>query len=502
MNRSNITRKSQRRGIFALLGTIGALILGGMGVKNVAAETVEITADVKPVLQVLLPSEQILLNLNPSTSADAFAEQNYQVMVGTNHIAGYTLSLTSSNGTDLTRTELGPDGSYAKIPTLTEKSGGYATEADFTVNHWGFKQGTENYNAFKTNYILSQSDGPVQGDTVDLGFAAKVDLTQPSGTYNLSVDFTAIAKVILGVETIIFDANGGTGSMTNQVLVAPGGNLAANTFTNGDELVFDGWNTKADGTGTKYADGANYAVASDAEIKTTVLYAQWTEAGFQSYTKERCQAEASSAPVELTDPRGTTPKTYRVRYINGVCTMIDNLRIDKGTLLTPADTNINSNWTMTDRDLTTGDNSYDLPEIHEGDATTGHWYNYAAATAGTITGSSNTTEATQDICPKGWKLPDGHNTGVAGATTLDQYKLANNKWQSYDKTYQTVFNSVAAGNYYGGSLNDSGSLGFWWSSTASNTTDRYRLYYGTSNGLDSGGSSVRFYGFSVRCVLK
>lgn len=501
MNRSNITRKSQRRGIFALLGTIGALILGGMGVKNVAAETVEITADVKPVLQVLLPSEQILLNLNPSTSADAFAEQNYQVMVGTNHIAGYTLSLTSSNGTDLTRTELGPDGSYAKIPTLTEKSGGYATEADFTVNHWGFKQGTENYNAFKTNYILSQSDGPVQGDTVDLGFAAKVDLTQPSGTYNLSVDFTAIAKVILGVETIIFDANGGTGSMTNQVLVAPGGNLAANTFTNGDELVFDGWNTKADGTGTKYADGANYAVASDAEIKTTVLYAQWAEAGFKSYTKARCQAEASSAPVTLTDRRNN--KDYRVRYINGICTMIDNLDLEltTGMVLTPDTTNVTTTRTLgTVGSLTTNDNAGSYNQVRTARNTgvpgAGLHYNYAAATAGTITGSSNTAEATQDICPAGWRLP-------TGGQNQEQFILNNSyTWQQWNSNFPTAFAPVAAGFYYNGSLGNSGSYGLWWSSTANDTTNRYNLYYKTSNGLYSGVSYNRIFGNSVRCVLK
>lgn len=499
MNRSNITRKSQRGGIFALLGTIGALILGGMGVKNVAAETVEITADVKPVLQVLLPSEQILLNLNPSTSADAFAEQNYQVMVGTNHIAGYTLSLTSSNGTDLTRTELGPDGSYAKIPTLTEKSGGYATEADFTVNHWGFKQGTENYNAFKTNYILSQSDGPVQGDTVDLGFAAKVDLTQPSGTYNLSVDFTAIAKVILGVETIIFDANGGTGSMTNQVLVAPGGNLAANTFTNGDELVFDGWNTKADGTGTKYADGANYAVASDAEIKTTVLYAQWAEAGFKSYTKERCAAEATLTPVTLTDRRDN--KDYRVRYINGVCTMIDNLdfTITTGMVLTPDTTNVSTTRTLgTVGSLTNSDNNGSYNEMRimrSGNANAGTHYNYAAATAGTIMGTSNDTPATEDICPAGWRLPTGENGG-------DQFKINGSyTWQSWNPTVQEDF-KVAAGNYSSGSLGDSGSRGYWWSSTAYTTANRYVLFYYTSDGLYSGRGDVRSDGYSVRCVLK
>jgi len=51
-----------------------------------------------------------------------------------------------------------------------------------------------------------------------------------------------------------------------------------------------------------------------------------------------------------------------------------------------------------------------------------------------------------------------------------------------------------------GSLNDSGTYGYWWSSTAHRTTYRYFLYYNTSNGLNSGSGYYRDFGFSVRCV--
>lgn len=51
-----------------------------------------------------------------------------------------------------------------------------------------------------------------------------------------------------------------------------------------------------------------------------------------------------------------------------------------------------------------------------------------------------------------------------------------------------------------GSLNSSGSNGYWWSSTASDTTYRYYLSYNTRNGLYSGGNNGRYVGFSVRCV--
>jgi|GEM_PF-5095712 len=71
--------------------------------------------------------------------------------------------------------------------------------------------------------------------------------------------------------TVNFDANGGTGTMANQVS-ATTANLTANSFTRGG-FVFAGWNTVANGSGTAYADLAAYAFSANA-----TLYAQWTPA--------------------------------------------------------------------------------------------------------------------------------------------------------------------------------------------------------------------------------
>ena len=72
--------------------------------------------------------------------------------------------------------------------------------------------------------------------------------------------------------TITFDPNGGAGSM-KPMSVNPGvGNkLTDNTFTR-EGYTFTGWNTKADGTGANYADGATVNFDVD-----TTLYAQWTQ---------------------------------------------------------------------------------------------------------------------------------------------------------------------------------------------------------------------------------
>ncbi len=71
-----------------------------------------------------------------------------------------------------------------------------------------------------------------------------------------------------------FDANGGTGTMSNQFITASGnGYLKANAFTR-TGYVFTGWNTASDGSGTAYADGKNvYDLLGRGQ--TLTLYAQW-----------------------------------------------------------------------------------------------------------------------------------------------------------------------------------------------------------------------------------
>ena len=294
--------------------------------------------------------------------------------------------------------------------------------------------------------------------------------------------------------TISFDANGGAGAMDMQKIDAEqSANLAANTFTRTD-YVFTGWNTKADGTGTSYADAALYAAPASEDNKIVVLYAQWVPT-MQSFTIDQCQSLATDTPIILGDVRDN--QTYTARYINGLCTMTQNLNFNmtSGMTLSPDTTNVTTDRTIaTVGSLLTDGDSYDEPRIERNSAVTGAGlhYNYAAATAGTITGSSNNTPATEDVCPAGWRLP----------TYDEQNLLTDGKINSYVTTYATAFSPVAAGNYGGGSLVNSGTHGLWWSSTAYSTASRDHLvYYGTRKGLYLGSSVFRYLGLSVRCVL-
>ena len=77
--------------------------------------------------------------------------------------------------------------------------------------------------------------------------------------------------------TVKFDANGGTtGSMSNQShTYGVSKALTANAFTR-TGYTFEGWNTKADGTGTSYTDEQSVSNLSSTNGATVTLYAQWT----------------------------------------------------------------------------------------------------------------------------------------------------------------------------------------------------------------------------------
>lgn len=75
--------------------------------------------------------------------------------------------------------------------------------------------------------------------------------------------------------TVVFDSNGGSGSMSSErVPVAGGKALTANSFTR-EESSFYSWNTAPDGNGASYDDGASIPAGAYKPGDVVVLYAQW-----------------------------------------------------------------------------------------------------------------------------------------------------------------------------------------------------------------------------------
>lgn len=284
-----------------------------------------------------------------------------------------------------------------------------------------------------------------------------------------------------GTLTINFNGNGSTGGSTASQQIAAGNtaSLNANGFTR-TGYAFTGWNTATDGSGTSYADGANYTVTPATGNTTVTLYAQWEALPtIQEFTLAQCQSLASDANYTVVDSRDGSD--YTVRYINGACWMTSNLRLSGGRTLTSADSNVTRNWSFPSTSLTTGNSYTAAYSTISSNTSYGGYYNYCAASAGSVCAQTE-MDATQSICPAGWTLPTG----------------GSNSQQSGITGYASAFSPVLSGSYYKGSLDHTGSSGYWWSATALNSNTQHTLNYNGSS-LDTSVSDKRL-GLSVRCI--
>ena len=433
------------------------------------------------------------------TSVDSNVTQNWTFPTG---------SLTSGNAYDEARSLISSNTSYGGYYNYCAASAGTVcndtTEQDATqdICPKGWRLPTESEMSGMTNYISAflpvysglYRNGTLYGTGYN-GYWWSATASYSSSQYRLGYDSgslkTSSGYKYLGFSvrcirsnpgtlTINFDGNGSTGGSTTSQQIAAGNtsSLNANGFTR-NGYAFTGWNTAPNGSGTSYADGADYTVTPATGDATVMLYAQWEEIPIiQNFTLADCQSQASNGNVTVVDSRDNN--SYTVRYISGACWMTQNLRLPGGTTLTTSDSNVTRSYTLPSSS-TSGFNSHTVANMYNGTSTSyGAYYNYCAASAGTVC-SQTQANATQDICPKGWRLPTySEQSGITGVN------------------YVSDFSPVYSGTYSSGALYDTGSYGYWWSATAYNSYLQYLLYYnsGSLNTRNDGKS----YGFSVRCI--
>ncbi|MBR2831149.1 hypothetical protein IKE83_02205, partial [Candidatus Saccharibacteria bacterium] len=133
----------------------------------------------------------------------------------------------------------------------------------------------------------------------------------------------------------------------------------------------------------------------------------------------------------------------------------------------------------------------------------GVYYNYCAASAGTICDASNSNNAQYDICPKGWRLP----TDGSDANTSEFRSLANNlgnvtsgnlAGDAY-RNFKAAFHAGLSGTFSNGSVQSQTGSVFFWSSTRGSYNSMYFLYLNAATVFPQD-SYRRFDGQSVRCV--
>ena len=247
----------------------------------------------------------------------------------------------------------------------------------------------------------------------------------------------------------------------------------------------------------------------------------------QNVNKLQCNAlpiYTGSNPAAIrtvTDNRDGTTRNYEIaKLADNKCWMLTNLKLGKTsgtTILTPANTNIASNFTLPQ---VGGNNTtdYDNPRVYgpvtgdtgSGATNYGYLYNWPAATAGESRTSHPAIagNAPHSICPKNWRLPVGgdYNSGVGEFADLDKAFGGNGMYQDSGPSiakwnYTGPFKGVLSGHWYG-MFKSQADWGNFWSSFASPDNANHTFAAGFGLGMvNPANKDSRDYGFAVRCLL-
>ena len=121
--------------------------------------------------------------------------------------------------------------------------------------------------------------------------------------YTLGVEYLLLyAQWSANPSKVVYVANGGTGSMADTEGVVDELVIIANNGFERNGYTFTGWNTAANGSGTSYAEGADYVLTVDA----LNLYAQWTA------NASKIVYNANGGSGTMSDTEGVVDETVTV----------------------------------------------------------------------------------------------------------------------------------------------------------------------------------------------
>ena len=227
--------------------------------------------------------------------------------------AGWHLPTASANG------------NYAQLDIELGGNGANQISGDAGV------AASERWRAYPLNYVYSgeQNGASAYNRNVSGGFNSSNAGNSAARTMNFWIRSTAInisanttsrnrgqtirclaTENYEAIGTIHYDANGGTGTMPDEVDVDLATAVAANNLFTKTSNEFVSWNTKADGTGTIVTEGGSVATAANdmgiVEGGTLTLYAIWRPLYSVVYDGNNADAGSmSNANHANYDPSGT-----------------------------------------------------------------------------------------------------------------------------------------------------------------------------------------------------
>ena len=351
----------------------------------------------------------------------------------------------------------------------------------------------------KTFYAVWQQ-GQAITFTMDSN-VTKIDVLDASGTTVGTITSSGQSLALIQGDTYTIEPAHATGYVTNAI-------------------------TKASGAGT--ISGEQFTVAAGSATLSV------TSKRLSPIQNFNCSSLASGDTEQVYDTRDN--EVYLIgKLADGKCWMLDNLRLDLGnsTVLsntTESNTNAsattlnylkNGGGSASDRYpivkinnvpwTSASENYYSTPmtiSTYKDQTTTSHgegsgkigvYYNYCAASAGNYcfgrgtSAGSPSGNATEDICPKGWRMPTGNTSG--------EYYALYTAYSSDGTSFRNALSTPLSGTFSNGSAGQQGETGYFWSSTYGSAGGMYilRIYYDSGVALSE--KMGRYYGHSVRCLL-
>ena len=533
-----IFRQSAHRYTLLTLGALGTLIPVGFitpyAIAGTTSSNAELSVDVvsTPTLSITLPSNPLAISITPNFVGGTLGiSEAMSVTVGTSNRTGYTLTMTPSTAS-LNRVEAATDHIAGAIDALAINSS--YTESQFRsdatlANKWGYSlESSGSYNNYVSPVganVISSSNVPTNGVTANIKFAAKVDGTIPSGTYNTTLVFTATTNPALYLQDISVWKDSLAVGQSEQVFDRRDSDATKSYWVTKLETDPNIPETLPGTSSTTTSAGARaYCSGSGASRH---CYQIWMTQNLDlALTGTRTYTHAD------TDLGYTTNNANAVWTPSATMTSIGNWEAtgDTSTLCWGSDCSYEYGDKYIFTSGTTGDdttfNSLSACE-QAGHSTTdcqhshaGNLYNFRVATALSATDTTTPASSTDyaympnSICPAGWRLPVGL-TAADAYSDFDYLLYKNNVTAGHGGLNVNVgyttngFNNlrisplwfVRSGYAWSGSLYNQGVSADYWSGSVSSSTLAYYLSL-NSGVIYPADDGNRAYGFSVRCVAR
>ena len=369
--------------------------------------------------------------LNLSSSAGTFVSAPVNVDVASNSIYGYTLSIEDAdNNTNMVSTEVSD--------VVSSSFSGSKTSSTMADNNWGYSINNTDF------YAVPASGSPV---------AVKRTNTIMSTAYETT-------PVYFGVKV--------------------GMNLPASTYA--DIVKF-----------TAYVNGSDREpIDKDPNVDDNPKITMHRISNMQDMRPTICANSSIGDATILTDTRDN--RSYTVKKLaDGHCWMTESLGIVNKTI-TPADSNVTSNFTIPANDISAFTNAYNTNAAYVYYQNYyGAYYSFYTATAGWGTDGVTTGNSPTDICPRGWRLPTGNSSGEF-KTLYDNYNSS--------ELMQGAPNFKISGYVRDATLGEL-NTGNYWSSSSDGEHLAFYLYL-NSNSSIAGPSFLndKYVGLHVRCIAK